>query len=135
MIKRRFIEEHFPIKEVSAEASREKSISHGHISAMHRWWARRPLAASRATLYAALTGAPTNASEVNVRKKEIAVLSKWKNSLNHDVVKNAQKRILEYNSKSAPRVLDPFGGGAAYRWKRYALVASLGHVITIQLQT
>lgn len=134
MIKRRFIEEHFPIKEVSAVASREKSISHGHISAMHRWWARRPLAASRATLYAALTGAPTNTAEVNARKKEIAVLSQWENSLNHDMIKNAQKRVLDYN-KSSPRVLDPFGGGAAYRWKHCASVVKLGHVTTIRSQT
>lgn len=112
MINRRFIEEHFPIKDVSAEASREKSISHGHISSMHRWWARRPLAASRATLYAALTGAPTNAIEVNDRKKEIALLAEWENSLNQDIVRNAQKRILEYN-KSVPRILDPFGGGGS----------------------
>ena len=110
MIERRFIEEHFPIKEVSAESSREKSISYGHISAMHRWWARRPLAASRATLYAALIGAPASDDEVNARKKEISALSRWENSLNQNIIKNAQKRILEYN-KSPPLVLDPFGGG------------------------
>ena len=55
MTDRRFIEESFPIKEVGAEAAREKSIRHGHISTLHIWWARKPLAASRATAYAALT--------------------------------------------------------------------------------
>ncbi len=50
---RRFIEETFPVKEVGAESSREKHIRHGHISTLHIWWARRPLASSRATNYAA----------------------------------------------------------------------------------
>ena len=112
MIERRFIEEHFPIKEVGTESSREKSIRHGHISTMHLWWARRPLAASRATLYAALIGIPTNDGELNARKKEIVTLSRWENSLNQDIIKKAQKSILKYN-KSPPRVLDPFGGGGS----------------------
>ena len=54
---RRFIEESFPVKEVGAASAKEKSIRHGHISTLHIWWARRPLAASRATAYAALTPA------------------------------------------------------------------------------
>jgi hypothetical protein len=41
---RRFIEESFPVKEVSAISAREKNIRHGHISTLHIWWARRPLA-------------------------------------------------------------------------------------------
>lgn len=112
MIERRFIEEHFPIKEVSAESSREKSIRHGHISTMHLWWARRPLAASRATLYAALIGAPSNDGETNSGKNEIAVLSQWENSLNQALIKKAQNSIKKHN-KSIPRVLDPFGGGGS----------------------
>ncbi len=55
---RRFIEESFPVKEVSIESAREKNIRHGHVSTLHIWWARRPLAASRATTYAALTPTP-----------------------------------------------------------------------------
>lgn len=112
MIERRFIEEHFPIKEVSAESSREKSIRHGHISTMHLWWARRPLAASRATLYAALIGAPSTEAEINAGKKDIAVLSQWENSLNQALIKKAQKTIWKYN-EAIPRVLDPFGGGGS----------------------
>ncbi len=41
----RLIEVDFPLKEVSAESVREKNIRHGHISTLHIWWARRPLAA------------------------------------------------------------------------------------------
>ena len=54
---KRFIEESFPVKEVSAISAKEKSIRHGHICTLHIWWARRPLAASRATAYAVLTPA------------------------------------------------------------------------------
>jgi len=46
---KRFIEESFPIKEVSEISAKEKNIRHGHISTLHIWWARRPLASSRAT--------------------------------------------------------------------------------------
>ena len=49
---RRFIEETFPVREVSLESAREKNIRHGHISTLHNWWARRPLASSRATNFA-----------------------------------------------------------------------------------
>ena len=55
----RFIELSFPVKEVSKESAREKNIRHGHISALHIWWARRPLAYSRATAYASLIVCPS----------------------------------------------------------------------------
>ncbi len=51
---RRLIEVDLPIKRISAHARREKSIRHGHISTIHIWWARRPLAACRAVICAAL---------------------------------------------------------------------------------
>lgn len=51
---KRLIEVDLPIRRISAHARREKSIRHGHISTLHIWWARRPLAACRAVLCAAL---------------------------------------------------------------------------------
>ena len=51
---RRLIEVDLPIKRISAHARREKSIRHGHISTLHIWWARRPLAACRAVILASL---------------------------------------------------------------------------------
>src|SRR4051794_22721327 len=54
---RRLIEDYLPIQEVSKEASREKSVRMGHISTLHLWWARRPLVACRAAIYAALVPA------------------------------------------------------------------------------
>src|SRR5512136_2148592 len=51
---KRLAEVDFPIAEVSRHAAREKSIRHGHPSTLHPWWARRPLASSRAVLLALL---------------------------------------------------------------------------------
>ena len=57
---KRLIEVDLPIKEISAHARREKSIRHGHISTLHIWWARRPLAACRAVLCASLWPDPAD---------------------------------------------------------------------------
>src|SRR4026209_127510 len=51
---KRLIEVDLPIKRISAHARREKSTRHGHISTLHIWWARRPLASCRAVICAAL---------------------------------------------------------------------------------
>lgn len=57
---KRLIEVDLPIKKISAHARREKSIRHGHISTLHIWWARRPLAACRAVICAALWPDPVD---------------------------------------------------------------------------
>src|SRR5690349_24110340 len=57
---RRLIEVDLPIKRISEHARREKSIRHGHISTLHIWWARRPLAACRAVICAALWPDPAD---------------------------------------------------------------------------
>ena len=110
---KRFIEESFPVKEVSAESARDKNIRHGHISALHIWWARRPLASSRATAYAALIPPSKDAEEWNAKRNFISDLSKWENSLNPHLIETARKEILEANGGVPPKVLDPFGGGGA----------------------
>ncbi|MDI6861473.1 MAG: DUF1156 domain-containing protein [Caldisericia bacterium] len=113
MIKKSFIEETFPVKEVGEEASREKNIRHGHISTLHIWWARRPLASSRATSYAALIPAPKNREELEEKKKFIINLSKWENSLNEQIIKKAREDILKANGNSNLKVIDPFAGGGS----------------------
>jgi len=110
---KRFIEELFPLKEVSFESAKEKNIRHGHISTLHIWWARRPLASSRATNYAALIPAPKNKKEAEEKKKFIVELCKWENSLRQDLIEKARKDILEANGGVPPKVLDPFSGGGA----------------------
>ena len=58
---KRLIEVDLPIKRISAHARKEKAIRHGHISTLHIWWARRPLAACRAVLCASLWPDPADA--------------------------------------------------------------------------
>jgi len=110
---KRFIEVSFPVKEVSIESAREKNIRHGHISTLHIWWARRPLASSRATSYAALIPAPENGVEWDKKRQFIINLSKWENSLDPMLIEKARKDILEENGGKPLRVLDPFAGGGA----------------------
>ncbi len=110
---KRLIEETFPVKEVSVESAREKNIRHGHISTLHIWWARRPLASSRATSYAALIPSPSNIEEWNKKRNFIINFSKWENSLNKQLIDKARKEILEANGGVPPKVLDPFAGGGS----------------------
>src|SRR5512141_3103098 len=69
---RRLIEVDLPIKRVSAHARREKSIRHGHISTLHIWWARRPLAACRAVTCASLWPDPVDLAEWGSRGEQVA---------------------------------------------------------------
>lgn len=122
-MKKRFIEVSFPLKEVSEESAREKNIRHGHISTLHIWWARRPLASSRVTSYAALIPAPEDEDVEEWEKKRqfiikkkgqfIINLSKWENSLNPTIIGKARKEILSANGGKPLRVLDPFSGGGS----------------------
>ncbi|GIV64049.1 MAG: DNA methylase [Bellilinea sp.] len=131
---RRSIEETFPVKEVSQHAAREKNIRHGHISTLHIWWARRPLAASRATAYAALVPPSQDIMEWQSQHNFIADLSQWENSLNTNLLARARRAIYQAHAQRLstelgtpvtaedieagrvppPRVLDPFSGGGSY---------------------
>ncbi|MGB9748059.1 MAG: DUF1156 domain-containing protein, partial [Bacteroidales bacterium] len=113
MSDKRFIEESFPVKEVSVESAKEKNIRHGHISTLHIWWSRKPLASSRAINYAALIKAPENIEEWNKKRQFIIDFSKWENSLNETYIEKARREILEANGGVPPKVLDPFGGGGS----------------------
>jgi adenine-specific DNA methylase len=114
-MKKRFIEWDMPLAEISEASAREKSIRHGHPSTLHIWWARRPLASSRATNFAALIDLP----EDNEKRKEITELIKkitpWeavKNG-NDANIKKAQQMIKEQWGDQPPMVLDPFAGGGS----------------------
>ncbi len=110
---KRLIEETFPAKEVSEEAAHEKNIRHGHISTLHIWWARKPLASSRSTAYAALIPPTENTEAWNRKRGFIEDLSKWDNSLNPHLIERARQDILDANGGVPPKVLDPFGGGGS----------------------
>ncbi|MPZ14396.1 MAG: DUF1156 domain-containing protein [Chloroflexi bacterium] len=64
-----------PLEEVSAHSRREKNIRHGHISTLHIWWARRPLSACRAFIYASLVDDPESDQERGQLWKEVADLA------------------------------------------------------------
>jgi len=113
MDEKRFIEVTFPLKEVSEISAKEKNIRHGHISTLHIWWARRPLASSRATSYAALIPAPKNEEEKSKINDFIIDFAKWENSLNQRSIEKARKDILKANGGVPPKVLDPFSGGGS----------------------
>jgi hypothetical protein len=58
-IRKKLIEVSIPLEAINAASAREKSIRHGHPSTLHLWWARRPLAACRAVLFAQLVDDPS----------------------------------------------------------------------------
>ncbi|MDW8002109.1 MAG: DUF1156 domain-containing protein, partial [Deltaproteobacteria bacterium] len=115
-IKPRLIETDFPLRKVSEESRREKNIRHGHISTLHIWWARRPLAASRATSLAALL--PDDPQRRIKLLDLIAQISPWeavsgKNHGGEFLLEKARSLIREAFDGRQPRVLDPFAGGGA----------------------
>jgi putative DNA methylase len=111
--KPRLIEADFPLRTVSEESVREKNIRHGHISTLHIWWARRPLAASRATALAALLpDDPRRREELFTLLREI---SPWEAVANGNApqIEKARRLLREAFGGRAPRVLDCFAGGGA----------------------
>src|SRR6185437_16222388 len=75
---KRLIEVDLPIKRISEHARREKSIRHGHISTLHIWWARRPLAACRAVICAALWPDPADSlCPPSFRETARMLMQKW----------------------------------------------------------
>ena len=62
--RKKLIEVALPLDDINREAAREKSIRHGHPSTLHLWWARRPLAACRAALFASLVDASSNRGDL-----------------------------------------------------------------------
>lgn len=113
MTPKSLLEESFPVKEVGTASSREKNLRHGHLSTLHIWWARRPLASSRVTIYAALTPAPKNTEEYAKYRDFIIELSKWENINNPAILDKARSDILEAYNGVPPKILDPFGGGGS----------------------
>ena len=116
-MKKKFIEYDLPLKEISEESAREKNIRHGHPSTLHIWWARRPLAASRATAFAALIDDPgpenpEKRKEIYELIKEIAPWEAVKDG-NSKAIKRAQEMIKEQYGDNPPKVLDPFAGGGS----------------------
>jgi putative DNA methylase len=122
--RKKLIEVALPLEAVNRESAREKSIRHGHPSTLHLWWARRPLAACRAVLFASLVDDPSSrpdefpteeAQEAERQRlfRIIEELVKWENSNNETVLGAARAEILRSTDGNPPPVLDPFCGGGS----------------------
>ena len=104
---KKLIEVALPLKEINEACVREKSIRHGHPSTLHLYWARRPLAAARAVLFAQLVNDPGWDEELKIgykrkadanRERErlfgiIRELVKWENTTNEQVLNQARAEI------------------------------------------
>ncbi|CAM6977144.1 TPA: DUF1156 domain-containing protein [Enterobacter kobei] len=107
---KKLIEVALPLDDINAAAAREKSIRHGHPSTLHLWWARRPLAAARAVIFAQMVNDPGyqqgDGFKYGVNKQEAAQkreklfnilreLVKWENTNNEAVLNQAREAIIE----------------------------------------
>ena len=138
--RKKLIEVDLPLDIINAESAREKSIRHGHPSTLHLWWARRPLAACRAVLFASLVDDPsaylTDAEEIATERRRLhellGYLVKWENSNDPTLLAAARYEIarsvarskgetaptdpaavLDYLNRQAQPIYDPFCGGGS----------------------
>lgn len=121
---KKLIEVALPLEAINAESAREKSIRHGHPSALHLWWARRPLAAARAVIWSSLVDDPSEHPEQFPTEEEqnkerqrlftiLEKLVKWENSNDPEILDAAKAEILRSTGNNPPPLLDPFAGGGA----------------------
>lgn len=119
-IRKKLIEVSIPLEDINAESAREKSIRHGHPSTLHLWWARRPLAAARAVLFAQLVDDPSSDPTLSEEQQKvererlhniIRRLVKWENINNETLMREAHEEILKSTDGNPPAILDPFAGG------------------------
>ncbi len=139
---KKLIEVALPLDAINAASAREKSIRHGHPSTLHLWWARRPLAAARAVIFAQMVDDPsahperfpTEADQERERLRLFKIIEQlvlWENTTNEDVLNQARDEIWKswratcaanrdhpraaelFNPDRLPAFHDPFAGGGA----------------------
>ena len=136
---KKLIEVALPLDAINKASAREKSIRHGHPSTLHLWWARRPLAAARAVIFAQMVDDPSSyepdeAKADIERQKLFAILEElvlWENTTNEKVLQRARDAIREswrrtcaanadhpragelFDPDKLPAFHDPFAGGGA----------------------
>lgn len=141
--RKKLIEVDLPLDEINAESKREKSIRHGHPSTLHLWWARRPLAACRAVIFASMVDDPSSVPEEFPTQAEqdeererlhglIKQLVIWEKATDERLINEARYEIarsvgrsrgetaptepaavLNYLSDKALPIYDPFAGGGS----------------------
>ena len=131
-----------PLDAINKASVREKSIRHGHPSTLHLWWARRPLAAARAVIFAQMVDDPSSHPDIfkteKAQEKErqrlfriIEDLVQWENTTNEEVLERARAEIWQswrstcadyadhprakelFDRYKLPAFHDPFAGGGA----------------------
>lgn len=133
-MRKKLIEVALPLEAINVAAAREKSIRHGHPSTLHLWWARRPLAAARAVIFAQMVDDPSSVPEEfpspEAQETErqrlfrlIEELVKWENTTNEAVLNQARAEIKRSWARwckesgedpvKLPPFHDPFAGGGA----------------------
>ncbi len=140
--KKKLIEVALPLDAINAASKREKSIRHGHPSTLHLWWARRPLAAARAVIFAQMVDDPsanpdlfpTERAQERERKRLFAIIEelvKWESTTNETVLAKAREEIWQswrracaenadhtraqelFDRNVLPAFHDPFAGGGS----------------------
>jgi len=140
--RKKLIEVALPLDAINKASAREKSIRHGHPSTLHLWWARRPLAAARAVIFAQMVDDPsahperflTEAAQEQERLRLFRIIEqlvKWENTTNEDVLNQARDEIWKswratcaahrdhpraaelFNPDKLPAFHDPFAGGGS----------------------
>ena len=137
--RKKLIEVDLPLDNINRESAREKFIPHRHPSTLHRYWARRPLAACRAVIFASMVDDPSTYLDEPEAQRErerlhglIQQLVKWKNNNNEDLLAKARYEIarsvarangetapteadevLRYLAEKVPPIYDPFCGGGS----------------------
>jgi putative DNA methylase len=140
--KKKLIEVALPLEAINKASAREKSIRHGHPSTLHLWWARRPLAAARAVIFAQMVDDPSAHPDLFPTEKKqdkerqrlfriIEDLVQWENTTNEKVLDQARAEIWDswrracaenadhprakelFDRKKLPAFHDPFAGGGA----------------------
>ncbi len=111
----RIIEWNLPLTDISKASRHEKSVRHGHPSTLHLWWARRPLASSRATILASLLKLPESKREREQLMTLISDISPWSvvKTPENPLIQKAQQLIHNQWQTHPPKVLDPFSGGGS----------------------
>jgi len=141
-MKKKLIEVALPLVAINIASAREKSIRHGHPSTLHLWWARRPLAAARAVIFAQMVDDPSGYPDLFKTEKDqekerqrlfkiIEELVKWENTTNESVLQQARDEIWRswrrtcaeyanhprakelFDRHRLPAFHDPFAGGGA----------------------
>ena len=109
---RRLIEDFLPIMAINEVAQREK-IGHAatHPRKLHLWWARRPLAAARAAVYATLVPAAGRGEDPTQEWRRFKALCRW--GAFPQSIEKARDEVLAANGGVPPKVLDMFAGGGA----------------------